>query len=424
MPIRACSRALVIGLLLIPTLASAVYQSNIDFAATWLGARQNTDGSWGSNPSERFLLTSESVLALRAIGRRDSAYTKGIVWLENHAASNADFSSRKASLLGPRGNDVSAIIAQLETQQNTGTAGRQGWGVSESYVQSPLDTALVVRGLANLSTQADLQAGIGFLKAQQLEGSIRGWPATVGGATTDPHTSAQVLLALALFQSQDSSLAVPIADGVGALSTLVTASSPDHLKALAARAALRSGDWTAAQSWLNALAAAQNGNGALSDRIYDTALAMQAFAAADGIDTEENRATVSIPDKNLLAAINTALGRNAMDSLDRAELLRLNELTAIGQGISDLTGLEWASNLQSADLRDNNISSTAPIDGLTQLTSLILDGNPVDSGSTPPRKQVPLPSWTTVLLVLLLLYSASVSLRNIRQAGKEPETRI
>ncbi len=86
---------------------------------------------------------------------------------------------------------------------------------------------------------------------------------------------------------------------------------------------------------------------------------------------------MAIPDKNLRAAINDALGRNAMDSLDRSELLRLTSLSAVGLSISDLTGLEWAVNLQTADLRDNDIT---PVQELAQLTTLQIDGNPVAGG--------------------------------------------
>ncbi len=115
---------------------------------------------------------------------------------------------------------------------------------------------------------------------------------------------------------------------------------------------------------------------------------------------------MAIPDKNLRAAINDALGRNAMDSLDRSELLRLTSLSAVGMSISDLTGLEWAVNLQTADLRNNDITSTAPIDGLTQLATLLLDGNPVavaDDGYD--NNDIPtLPEWGVMVMAALLVW--------------------
>jgi len=140
---------------------------------------------------------------------------------------------------------------------------------------------------------------------------------------------------------------------------------------------------------------------------------MRAFAAADGTDSTANQSSVLVPDNNLRTAINTALGRNAMDSLDRSELLRLTDLTAAGMAISDLTGLEWALNLQTADLRNNNIISTAPIYNLTQLTTALLDGNPVVVANNDRDEDIPtLPEWGVILMAMLLLTLSARKQRN------------
>ena len=75
--------------------------------------------------------------------------------------------------------------------------------------------------------------------------------------------------------------------------------------------------------------------------------------------------------------------------------------------ISDLTGLEWALNLQTADLRNNNITSTTPIDGLTQLASVLLDGNPVTVANNADEDIPTLPEWGLILMAALLLISAA-----------------
>ena len=408
--------AAMVAFFIFPSIALATYEVNNSQAATWLSTQQNIDGSWGTNPQEHFLYTVEAVQALRAVGQRNSAYYNGITWLENHAAGNADYGARRALTLSAHGDDVSYVLALLEAQQDTTVAGRNGWGLSNSYHQSPLDTAVVINSLANLATRANIQAGLDYLKGARLSGTGQGWPVAME-TVSDPFVTAVVVSALGMLQTQDPTLAPVIADGLGALSSSVVSGSPVYLKALAAHAALLAGNSAAAQTWLTMLVSGQGGDGSWSSQVYDTALAMRALASADGADSTTNQIAVSIPDQNLRAAINRALGRNAMDSIDRSELLRLTDLSAVGMSISDLTGLEWATNLRTADLQNNNISSTAPIDGLTQLTSVSLDGNPVVmvAGDGNDQDVPTLPEWGVIIMAVLLFVSAARHQRYIKK---------
>lgn len=382
----------------------AAYGTNITQATTWLMTRQNADGSWGVS-TVQFIDTVEAVHALRAAGYRNSAYERGLTWLENHAATNADYSARATLALGINGDNVDAPLTALKAAQNTALAGHTGWGLDTGYLQSPLDTALVLNTLSALgATTTNISAAITYLTSAQLSNS--GWP--VGQETTsDPFTTAWVVTTLAPLQTQFPSLVTStvLTNGVNALSTLVTGSSPIYLQALAARAALLANK--PATTWLNNLMAAQGSDGSFaSGQIYDTALAVHVFATADGLDSTANQAPVAIPDANLRAAINAALGRNAMDNLTALEMSRLTTLTAPSAGISDLTGLNYAVNLTYLDLRNNNISSTSALTGLTKLTSTntLLAGNPVTGGSALlANGGIPtLPEWGAILMALLL----------------------
>lgn len=405
--IRGRCIPLIIVLLIHPTLSFATYETNNINAATWLSGQQSPDGSWGATPAEKFLYTVEAVQALRAVGQRNGAYFSGITWLENHAADNADYSARRVLALAAHGDDVSAEILALTNVQNVGVAGRDAWGLSAVYLQSPLDTALILNSLVALGASANVQAAINYLKTVQLGGTDQGWPLALESAS-DPYTTAMVLRTLATLTVQDPTLATPIANGFSTLRASVDATSPVYLLALAAQAAWLAGNTTTAQTWLTLLAGSQAGDGSWSAQVYDTALAMRALATADGTDSAANQSSVLIPDKNLRTAINMALGRNAMDSLDRSELLRLTNLAAVGMNINNLTGLEWALNLQSADLRNNNITSTTPIDGLTQLASLLMDGNPVAVAFVGEDDDIPtLPEWGLIIMAALLLLSAA-----------------
>ena len=91
---------------------------------------------------------------------------------------------------------------------------------------------------------------------------------------------------------------------------------------------------------------------------------------------------VNIPDANLRAAINEALGKPENARITHEEMLTLTGLEADNRGIIDLTGLETATNLQGLALRDNLISDLTPIESLTRLTQLALSSN-VISDLTP-----------------------------------------
>ena len=79
-----------------------------------------------------------------------------------------------------------------------------------------------------------------------------------------------------------------------------------------------------------------------------------------------------LPDANLCRAIVHALGKPPGATVTKAELATLRELDASDQGIVDLTGLEFATNLTELILGDNAIVDLTPLAGLTSLRYLIL----------------------------------------------------
>ena len=84
---------------------------------------------------------------------------------------------------------------------------------------------------------------------------------------------------------------------------------------------------------------------------------------------------IRIRDPNLRAAIATTLGKPPSAPFVRAHIPALTELYAPEANISDLTGLESATNLTSLTLHSNNISDISAVAGLTNLTSLTLYNN-------------------------------------------------
>ena len=106
--------------------------------------------------------------------------------------------------------------------------------------------------------------------------------------------------------------------------------------------------------------------------------------ADDGQEEEEADTTpVTIPDANLRAAIEAALGKASGAPITKAEMETLTNLKALRAGISDLTGLEFATNLTELYLWANNISDVSALSGLTNLIGLNLSLNDLTDAALP-----------------------------------------
>ena len=79
---------------------------------------------------------------------------------------------------------------------------------------------------------------------------------------------------------------------------------------------------------------------------------------------------VYIPDVNLRAAIEDTLGKAAGDVITEEDMATLIELNADKKEISDLTGLQFATNLEELNISGNPISDLSPLAGLTALKGL------------------------------------------------------
>ncbi len=94
-------------------------------------------------------------------------------------------------------------------------------------------------------------------------------------------------------------------------------------------------------------------------------------------------AAIVIPDPNLRAAVENDLGKRSGTPIAPADMANLTHLEAKNANISDLTGLEHATNLQSLELgygktgNSNAVTDLSPLADLIQLTSLDLAGNSI-----------------------------------------------
>ena len=79
---------------------------------------------------------------------------------------------------------------------------------------------------------------------------------------------------------------------------------------------------------------------------------------------------VEIPDPNLHAVIRDALNLPGGTPITRTNILRLEKLEVSSAGITDLQGLEAATNLEYLDIGGNPLSELAPLAGLPRLVRL------------------------------------------------------
>ncbi|MBN1507281.1 MAG: leucine-rich repeat domain-containing protein [Sedimentisphaerales bacterium] len=88
---------------------------------------------------------------------------------------------------------------------------------------------------------------------------------------------------------------------------------------------------------------------------------------------------VRFGDVNLRAAVEAELGKTDPTPTD---MLALTSLNAYHMGVTDLKGLEYATNLTRLQLEGNGVNDLSPLAGLIHLTSLDLWGNQVSDASS------------------------------------------
>ena len=101
---------------------------------------------------------------------------------------------------------------------------------------------------------------------------------------------------------------------------------------------------------------------------------------AISVDQQTERipgASVYIPDPNLRAVIEENLGKTPNAPITVEEMATLERIFPEEKGISDLTGLEFATNLEWLKIQGNQISDLSPLAGLTKLDLLDISGNEI-----------------------------------------------
>ena len=267
----------------------------------------------------------------------DVVSQRNIATLKKHTAevTSVSFSSGGVTLAtGSR--DGTVKLWDVATQRNIATFEDHMYGVS-SVVFSPVDATLLATGAW------DRMVKLWDVETRQ------------NIATFEDHTDG---VSSVVFSRNGSILATGSRDGTVKLWDIMTRIN---------FATLGYGDPVLSVSFSSDDTTLASGTETGTVELWDTSGLMGARLEAT--------AKIDIPDPNLRAAIAEAIGVPLSTPIFRGHLGNLTRLDARNANISDLTGLEGATNLRILNLRGNSVSDISAVAGLTNLTELYLSGN-------------------------------------------------
>ena len=119
-----------------------------------------------------------------------------------------------------------------------------------------------------------------------------------------------------------------------------------------------------------------NGTRKFQTRIFITVMSIVCSVTTLGVGMVSAQ-VVDIPDPNLRAEIEEALGKDPGATITVPEMENLTYMFAFDSGIINLTGLQAATNLETLFLSNNAISDISPLAELTKLQDLSLSSNAI-----------------------------------------------
>ncbi len=130
-----------------PVIAPATPRTlppNINDGVQWLMDNQKSDGSWADLEQTTERDTAVATLSLKNFTAAQQNYQNAIQWLGTVASGNMDFLARKTAGLIGSGRDISPLVNDVLSRQNTDG----GWGSDKNYASNAADTAIALKTLA------------------------------------------------------------------------------------------------------------------------------------------------------------------------------------------------------------------------------------------------------------------------------------
>lgn len=265
--------ALVFGFSFSPAHAA----TGLDYLAT----QQNPDGSFGNSATSLATpvqSTAEVLRAYQALGQQaQPVYVPALGYLNNNTEANTEFLARQIVVNAKAGNDVTALVNALVTNQNTDG----GFGNQAGDASSVLDTAYALEALAaaNYTSGTLVSSASSYLLVHQT--TAGGW----GDGANDPSVfvSAQAMRSLSFYRNTYVGVSTALTNAQNFLlaqrngTGLWSESFETALVLLAIVPNVT--DLALVDGTATALASSQLADGSWSHDPYTTALALQAMSA-------------------------------------------------------------------------------------------------------------------------------------------------
>lgn len=257
-------------------------EKSVEKGVDYLVSGQSSDGSWSADDKLKLVDSSESFQALQRATGGENARNKSLQFFASLASDNNEVLSYKLLVLSNSTAPLDEYLAKLTaSQKNDG-----GWGLSDSKRGSIPHTLLSVNALFTTSkaNNSVLNNGVEFLiRSQQVNGS---WIFSGEHSLSDTAHTAQVLLILKKVQLTNtfsgSGLDQAIAKAQQYLEGKASAdgSYGDLLDtAWSYLAFVKIKQPAELQTTLTLITNSQKPNGSWNDKIYDTAICLQALTA-------------------------------------------------------------------------------------------------------------------------------------------------
>ncbi|MEO8637833.1 MAG: prenyltransferase/squalene oxidase repeat-containing protein [Candidatus Taylorbacteria bacterium] len=187
---------------LTPKNAYADVSSVSQRSIAYLVGKQNTDGSWGTATSTKFITTVAVLDALQVNGITGTTTDNGVTWLDSYIIDNNDYLAQQLKIMARAGAGTSTIASLVnDIDQDTG-----GFAFDRSYEADPITTAKAIQAL-HASDYKD-EGGEPNVTASRaityLIGKQRfdnGWSVSPSGVSSIPATS-EVIEALLLWKNR------------------------------------------------------------------------------------------------------------------------------------------------------------------------------------------------------------------------------
>lgn len=251
-------------------------------AVAYLVSEQDEEGGWNQNKQKRIVDSLESFRALQRVNGGETALNNALKYFSTLPEDSNVTLSVKLQILSNSTADITSLATKLISLQKADG----GWGLVESKRGSVPHTLFAVNALlsANKDNKNEINSGVEFLiRQQQLNGS---WIFSGEHSLSDTAHTAMVLQILKNVQNTNTFAGSGLEQAIAKAQQYIQGKSNSN----GSYGDLLDTAWvylalsqikqpSELQTTLNFISNSQKSNGSWNDKIYDTAICLQALTA-------------------------------------------------------------------------------------------------------------------------------------------------